>query len=169
MNSDVLRRLLRVKRPKYIFSTSNSPNQQTTFIVLKKKEKIYVGIHGLPAGWIDQCNLSPPSSLAHCSTFTRANKLQKSDKSKVLNDQVSWFKSDSPTLSQPLYKRAIFIGLKSNHCLKNIARESLPCLVSHWWCWDLTDITLACEDAEFTHPLLANVELNFWICPSCYM
>ena len=30
---------------------------------MKKKEKIYVGIHGLPAGWIDQCNLSLPSSL----------------------------------------------------------------------------------------------------------
>ena len=36
-------------------------------------------------------------------------------------------------------------------------------------CWDLVDITLACEDAEFTQLLLANVELNCWICQSCYM
>ena len=36
-------------------------------------------------------------------------------------------------------------------------------------CWDLVDITLACEDAEFTQPLIFNVELDCRICQSCYM
>ena len=30
-------------------------------------------------------------------------------------------------------------------------------------------MTLAFGDAEFTQPLLTNVELNCWICQSCYM
>ena len=32
-----------------------------------------------------------------------------------------------------------------------------------------TDVTLMCEDAGFTQPLLANVELNCFICKTCYM
>ena len=30
-------------------------------------------------------------------------------------------------------------------------------------------MTLVCEDVEFTQPLLAKIELNRWICQSCYM
>ena len=37
---------------------------------------------------------------------------------------------------------------------------ALPCLVNE---------SVACEDADFTLPLLVNVESNCWICQSCYM
>ena len=32
-----------------------------------------------------------------------------------------------------------------------------------------TDVTLMCEDAGFTQPLLGNVELDCFICKTCYM
>ena len=38
--------------------------------------------------------------------------------------------------------------------------RALPCLVNE---------SVACEDADFTLPLLVIVESNCWICQSCYM
>ena len=47
--------------------------------------------------------------------------------------------------------------------------HSIVLSITFFCCWDLVDVTLACEDAEFTKPLLANVEFNCWICQSWYM
>ena len=56
--------------------------------------------------------------------------------------------------------------LKADNCLALVSQVSI--VTAHWPCWDLTELMLVCEDAEFTQPLLANVESIFWICQSCY-
>ena len=40
----------------------------------------------------------------------------------------------------------------------------IPCLVN-----ESAALSLACEDADFTQPLLDYVESNCWICQNCFM
>ena len=74
--------------------------------------------------------------------------------------------------SQPLF---YFVPQDSHSQAGSTILDQSPIIALPWsltlWLtclWYLTDVTLVCEDTEFTRPLLANVELKSWICQCCY-
>ena len=74
--------------------------------------------------------------------------------------------SGSLLLWTKLFQRSVSIyrSLEILSCPVMMDYIFIPCLVN-----ESVALSLACEDADFTQPLLDYVESNCWICQNCFI